>query len=219
MGYLMAGKTCQEIPAEERSEDESDERSEHDGDSYGRQPSLPIWPVPLNSINDVEAVLNRRESNRSGPQRGDQTKGELPGGRSCRGLIESLQNSPQGRRRDHDRQVCEKTVIDLGSGAGSQAKDRSGHEEGGKERKEKEKAQFGGPAQQVVGEKGLPGIPSDDTGGHTFEIPERTQGRAGDVAPDRLTGVGKSFVWRACRSGGRRSAAAPVAPGAVCQRI
>jgi hypothetical protein len=90
-----------------------------------------------------------------------------------------------------EREVVQQSVVDLGRGAGGEAKDGTGTEECGRKREEEIETKLGGVAQDVVGFEGFPSALDGDSDGNPLKIPKRTEGEAGHGVPDALLpGIG-----------------------------
>lgn len=97
----------------------------------------------------------------------------------------------------------EKFVIDTGGRAGGKTKQRTGTEKRGEKGEEEVKAEFGCSAKEIIGKKILPGAGGNNPDGNPLQVPERMEGRAGDIVPDPLlTRIGRLDEGGFGRDGG-----------------
>lgn len=144
---------------------------------------MPVGARVSDLVDGVEGLLNGGEADGGGPEGGDEAECDLASGGCGGGLVEGFEDGAEGLAGDYEDEVVEELVVDGGGGACGKAEDGGRADEGREEGEEEVEAKFGGAAEEVVGEKGLPGAVGDGAPRDTLEIPEGAEGRAGDVLP------------------------------------
>jgi len=182
----MVGEGGEEVSAEQAGEGEGDDGGEDNRDADGGETCHEVGAGFFDLVDGIEGILNGGDAYGCRPDGGNESEGEFAGGGGGGGLVESCEDGAEGGRRDNEGEVAEEIDVDGGGRAGGEAEERAGAEEGWEEREEEVEAEFGGAAEEVVGEEGLPGAFGDDAEGDALEVPEGMQGSAGDVIPDAL---------------------------------
>jgi hypothetical protein len=139
------GHADEKVCAEQRSQHKSDQRHEDDGDADRGQPGSKVGAGLFDVVDDVEAVLNRGETNRRRPDGCDQGEGQLAAGGGDGGLVEGFEYGAQRIVRDDDGEIAQQRVVDPRRRTRSQPKQRGRGKQAGKESKDEKETQFGSP--------------------------------------------------------------------------
>jgi hypothetical protein len=95
----------EEVCAEQRSQHKSDQHHKEDGDADRGEPGGNVGAGLLDPVDDIEAVLNGGEADRSGPDGCGQAEGQLAAGGGDGGLVEGIEDGAQRVVRDDDGEI------------------------------------------------------------------------------------------------------------------
>lgn len=121
------------------------QRGQNDGDSNCREPCVKIRASFRDLIDDVEAILNSRKSDRGRPERGNNSKGQLAAAGGSSRLVEGSKHRTHRRMRNDDSKIVQKLVIDARSGLRSEPQQRTGAEQSWEEGEDEIEPKFGSP--------------------------------------------------------------------------